>query len=78
VLALPSGSVPEVVQDGINGRLCDDVEEMADWIRDPCIDPANCRRHAERYLSVDVMIDAYEKLYREALADARQIRVQSA
>ena len=35
VLAFPTGSVPEVIADGINGRICDDLDEMAEWARDP-------------------------------------------
>jgi glycosyltransferase involved in cell wall biosynthesis len=64
VLAFPTGSVPEVIVDGINGRICDDLDEMAEWARDPRVDPADCRRHVERYFSLDVMVDAYEALYR--------------
>jgi glycosyltransferase involved in cell wall biosynthesis len=78
VLAFPTGSVPEVIKDGVNGRICEDVEEMAEWARDPRIDPLECRRYAERHLALDVMVDAYEELYRAAIAEYRQMRAQSA
>ena len=64
VLAFPTGSVPEVVEDGVNGRICEDLDEMSEWIRNPAVDPLDCRRHAERHFSLDAMVDAYETLYR--------------
>lgn len=78
VLALDAGSVPEVVDDGTSGRICEDIEEMAEWARDPRVDPFECRRHVERYFSLDVMVDAYERLYRTALGSMRQARLESA
>ena len=35
VLAFPTGSVPEVIEDGVNGRICEDLDEMSEWIRNP-------------------------------------------
>jgi len=64
VLAFPTGSVPEVVEDGVSGRICEDLDEMAEWIRNPGVDPLDCRHHVERHFSLDVMVDAYEALYR--------------
>ena len=78
VLALRGGSVPEVIDDGVNGRICEDVEEMAEWARDPRVDPFECRRDAERRFSVDVMVDAYEALYRAGVAGSRDAHLESA
>ncbi|HEX5474719.1 MAG TPA: glycosyltransferase family 4 protein [Vicinamibacterales bacterium] len=64
VLALHGGAVDEVVVDGENGRLCDDVEEMAEWAADPLVDPYRCRRDAERRFSLERMTGDYEALYR--------------
>jgi glycosyltransferase involved in cell wall biosynthesis len=64
VLAFSTGSVPEVIEDGITGRICDDLDDMAEWSRDPRIDPYDCRRRVERHFSLDIMVDAYEALYR--------------
>jgi glycosyltransferase involved in cell wall biosynthesis len=77
VLALPGGSVPEVVEDGVNGRICEDLEEMAEWARDPGVDPFACRRHVEQHFSLDTMVSAYEALYRTAVSRSRLARVRS-
>ena len=50
VIALRRGSVPEVIEDGVTGLICDDVDEMADAVgRIAQIDPEACRRGAERF-----------------------------
>jgi glycosyltransferase involved in cell wall biosynthesis len=68
VLALPGGSVPEVVRDGVSGWICHDVEEMADRARDlPAISPASCREYVTRRFSVEHMTERYERLYQSAL-----------
>jgi len=71
VLAFPTGSVPEVVEDGVSGRICEDLDEMAEWIRNPGVDPLDCRHHVERHFSLDAMVDAYEALYRSLAGGSR-------
>jgi glycosyltransferase involved in cell wall biosynthesis len=66
VLALPGGSVPEVVRDGVNGWICRDVEDMARRAASPDVAPRSCRADAERRFSVDRMASDYERAYREA------------
>ena len=52
VIALRRGSVPEVIEDGVTGFICDDVSEMVQATeRIAEIDPEECRRHAERFSS---------------------------
>jgi len=70
VLALPGGSVAEVIADGESGRICADVDELAEWAVNPGIDPHDCRRYAEKRFSVDRMVDEYEALYRELIVGA--------
>ena len=54
VVALRRGSLPEVVEDGITGFICEDVDEMADAVRlIDQIDPEACRRGAERFLPIE-------------------------
>jgi len=71
VIALRRGSVPEVVEDGVSGFICDDVDEMVDAVgRLEGIDPEACRRQAQRF-DVDAMCDGYERVYRALVgADA--------
>ena len=65
VVALRRGSAPEVVVDGITGLLCDDPEELPAALADiDRIDPAECRRDAERRFDLPVMAQRYEQVYR--------------
>jgi len=66
VIALRRGSVPEVIEDGVSGFICDDVDEMVEAVRRiGDIDPAACRRRAERF-SGEAMCRGYVEVY-EAL-----------
>jgi len=70
VIALRRGSVPEVVEHGVSGFICDDVDEMVDAVgRIDEIDPEECRRQAERF-DVDAMCDGYERVYRSIVGAA--------
>jgi len=71
VLAYPSGAAPEVIEDGVTGFLCADVDSMADCVsRASTIDRQSCRATAERRFSVEAMVDAYEQVYRVVLASS--------
>ncbi len=65
VIALRRGSVPEVIEDGVSGFICDDVDEMVDAVaRVGDIDPEACRRRAERF-SAEAMCRGYVEVYEE-------------
>jgi glycosyltransferase involved in cell wall biosynthesis len=67
VIALRQGAVPEVVDDGRTGFICDSVEEMVlSAGRLGEIDRIDCRRHVERYFSAQTMVDGYEAAYSRA------------
>jgi len=78
VLALPGGSVPEVVRDGVSGWVCRDVDDMADRIASLDVTPASCRSWVEREFTVDRMtaryIDLYERLAGAPRAGAGMLR----
>jgi glycosyltransferase involved in cell wall biosynthesis len=64
VIALRRGSVPEVIEDGVTGFICDDVDEMVDAVgRIDEIDPEACRRGAARF-SAERMCEGYVDVYR--------------
>jgi glycosyltransferase involved in cell wall biosynthesis len=69
VLALGHGSVPEVVEQGVTGFICDDEDALTAAVRvlDE-IDRARCRLAAERRFSAPSMASAYERVY-ERLVD---------
>jgi glycosyltransferase involved in cell wall biosynthesis len=69
VVALRNGSVDEVVDDGVTGFICDDLDQMVAAVgRLGEIDPAACRRSVEERFSVPRMTAGYEALYERLLA----------
>jgi glycosyltransferase involved in cell wall biosynthesis len=71
VLALPGGSVPEIVKDGVAGYVCRSVDEMAMRARQIADgskpQPAAVRRYVEQHFSLERMISEYTDLYAEAV-----------
>lgn len=80
VIALRRGSVPEVIEDGVTGFICDDVDEMADAVgRIGQIDPEACRHGAERFSAERMCreyVDVYRSLVRDRPPETRQVLVQ--
>jgi glycosyltransferase involved in cell wall biosynthesis len=70
VLAFAGGSVEEIVHDGINGWICNDVAEMASRIASVDVEPAACREFVESRFSVARMTDRYLQVYERALRGA--------
>jgi glycosyltransferase involved in cell wall biosynthesis len=65
VLAFSHGAAPEIVEDGRNGFLVSDEEEMAAAVdRAGSIDPMECRRSAERF-APERVATGYEAVYHE-------------
>jgi glycosyltransferase involved in cell wall biosynthesis len=71
VLAFDQGAAPEIVDDGRNGFLVQDEEEMAARLEAAGqLDPMVCRGSAERF-SPDRVAARYEAMYERAMADGR-------
>lgn len=69
VIGLRRGSLPEIVQQGINGFVCDSVDQMVAAVsRVAEIDRRECRRVAEERFSDRVIVDCYERLYWDMVA----------
>lgn len=69
VIGLRRGSLPEIVQHGINGFVCDSVDQMVAAVsRVAEIDRRECRRVAEEKFSDRVIVACYERLYRDLVA----------
>jgi glycosyltransferase involved in cell wall biosynthesis len=73
VLALPGGSVPEIVRDGVSGYICNSVDEIADRARARDITPQSCREYVETYFTLDRMVGEYADLYAECLSTAGEL-----
>ncbi|MEK9209611.1 glycosyltransferase family 4 protein [Sphingomonas sp. 2378] len=68
VIAIRRGSMPELIEDGVNGLLVDNVDQaIAALDRIGEIDRAACRAVAADRFSVDRMADRYLALYRTIL-----------
>jgi glycosyltransferase involved in cell wall biosynthesis len=68
VLALPGGSVREIVCEGVSGHVCDSVEELAHRARELALPAAAVRQYAESDFSLDRMVRQYAELYEEVVA----------
>ena len=72
VIGLRRGSLPEIVQQGVNGFVCESVDQMVSAVgRLAEIDRRDCRRIAEDKFSDRVIVDCYERLYRELVQRTR-------
>lgn len=68
VLAMRRGAMPEVIDHGRNGFLCDSTEEMIAFARRVDeLDRAECRRTCEQRFSPPVLVDRYLEIYRSLL-----------
>ena len=69
VVAIAMGAVPEVIEDGKTGFLCNSVEECIVALdRIPEIDRFACRDRVIANFSIGRMVDGYEAVYRQLLA----------
>ncbi|HEX6823038.1 MAG TPA: glycosyltransferase family 4 protein, partial [Candidatus Sulfotelmatobacter sp.] len=75
VIALPGGSVPEVVVEGVSGHICRSLRDLTRCVRDLNFQPAAVRRYVEENFSVEVMVGKYINLYREALQQQSRVLV---
>lgn len=71
VLAMPGGSVPEVIRQGTSGYICRSVLELARRARDLNLDPFTVRQYAEDNFSIQRMARQYLRVYEDALRDVQ-------
>ena len=82
VIAAPVGGIPELIVDGVNGRLVEPadtdrvVATLRDWTAgDRLADLRRAsRRHAERHFDRARMMDAYQAVFEGALRDGPRRR----
>lgn len=72
VLAMPGGSVPEVVREGISGHVCKTVREIVKRLGNLNIAPATIRRYVEENFALDKMVREYVTLYEEAIRNGKE------
>ena len=72
VIAFRRGSVPEIIEDGVNGFIVTSVDEMAAAVKKlPEISPRACRDSVEVRFALKRMVDEYEKLFIQAISEQR-------
>jgi glycosyltransferase involved in cell wall biosynthesis len=70
VVALNSGSVPEVVVDGTTGVICANATELPAAIeKAERLRPAACREHVAEHFDLSLVAEGYENVYRQVIAD---------
>jgi glycosyltransferase involved in cell wall biosynthesis len=75
VIAFRCGSVPEVIDDGVTGFICDDVEQaVAAVARIPELSRATCRRVFERRFTAARMTHDYVSIYRRVMDHRHEAR----
>ncbi|MEV6488688.1 glycosyltransferase family 4 protein [Actinoplanes sp. NPDC051633] len=68
VIAYPKGSMPEVVDEGVTGRLVGGVDEAAEAVREiETIDRGGCRVRARERFGADRMVDDYLRVYQKVI-----------
>jgi glycosyltransferase involved in cell wall biosynthesis len=72
VLAMPGGSVAEVVKEGAGGHVRNSVNELADCARNLKIAPRDVRRYMEENFSVQRMARDYLELYSDVASGKAQ------
>lgn len=69
VLALPGGSVAEVVKENVSGHVRKTTDDLAECAKKLKLPAAGVRAYMEEFFSVDRMTRSYIKLYSEILQD---------
>ena len=68
VITMPNGAIPEIIQDGVNGFLCDSFDEIVEATkRVDEIDPKRCREVVEKKFTSKIMTENYVTLYEKVL-----------
>jgi glycosyltransferase involved in cell wall biosynthesis len=66
VIAYRKGSMPEVVDEGVTGRLVDNADQAVDAVAAiAAIDRVRCATRARERFGVDRMVDDYLSIYRD-------------
>lgn len=75
VIAYPHGSVPEVLEEGVTGRIVANQEEAVEAARHiDALDRVACRRAFERRFTATHMAQGYLRIYERLLAQGAESR----
>lgn len=69
VLAMPGGSVSEIVKEGVSGHVRGSVEELAQCAKNLKLNSKTVREYVQQNFSIDHMVQAYIQLYSEITSE---------
>jgi glycosyltransferase involved in cell wall biosynthesis len=73
VVALRRGSVPEVLEHGVTGIICEHPDELAEGITEAKgIDPNTCREQALSRFDLPRMVSEYEQVFQDVITRAQR------
>ncbi len=76
VIGFNKGSVSEVIKDGKTGFIVKDDKEMIKAIKNiDKIDRAECRKHVEKYFTIEKMVNGYEEVYEKIIESYKKFKV---
>lgn len=68
VLSFITGATPEIIKDGYNGYLCEDLEDMIEKSKlVKSIDRSNCRKSVEENFTIDIMVKNYLEVFNDII-----------
>ncbi len=68
VLAYRRGSIPEIIEDGVTGFICDDLAHMASVVDQvPRLDRRQCRQSFDERFTVERMVHDYVAIYEQMI-----------
>jgi hypothetical protein len=73
-VALPGGSVPEIVSEGVSGHICRSIRGLVNSLRTLNIKPAMVRQYVEEKFSIEKMVTSYVSLYKDSIAKKNEHR----
>lgn len=71
VLAMPGGSVEEIVKEGVSGHVRGSVAELAELAKNLNFAPHQVRAYAEENFSTERMVNDYIQLYSEIISESQ-------
>jgi len=73
IVAFRRGSVPEIIEDGRNGFIVNNVDEMAEAIKKvDTISRKECRRTVEEKFAIEKMVDGYEAAFEKIITSFKK------
>jgi len=75
VLAMPRGSVSEIVKEGVSGHVRETVNDLANCAKDLKLKAEEVRRYVEENFALERMVREYIKVYSDVI-EARREKIQ--